>query len=85
MADLQSRVYRPDPAKCCEACAFGGGKHAHWCPERRVAEMKADGRMLTLLLMGPALLPTPASGPCMACLLGNDNHAEWCNAPQSQG
>jgi DNA gyrase inhibitor GyrI len=33
MADLQSRPYKPDPAACCEACVFGRGKHAEWCPE----------------------------------------------------
>ncbi len=31
MSDLQSRPYHPDPAQCCEACAFGRGDHAEWC------------------------------------------------------
>jgi hypothetical protein len=68
-SDLVSRVYRPDPAKCCEACAFGRGNHAPWCPEGRVQAMKADGRRDPL---------------CRACLFGGENHAEWCNAPQSE-
>ena len=29
---LQSRPYRPDPAKACELCCFGTGDHALWCP-----------------------------------------------------
>ena len=31
MSDLQSRPFRPDPAKCCERCAFGTGPHAYFC------------------------------------------------------
>lgn len=27
----RSNPYRPDPAKCCERCAFGRGEHASWC------------------------------------------------------
>ena len=38
MTDLVSRVYRPSPAKCCEACAFGAGKHQAWCPVALNAE-----------------------------------------------
>jgi len=32
MSDFTSRVYRPDPEQCCEACVFGRGVHAEWCP-----------------------------------------------------
>jgi len=28
-----SNPYHPDPAKCCEACIFGRGKHADWCDQ----------------------------------------------------
>ena len=28
---IVSFPYHPDPAKCCEACAFGRGEHAPWC------------------------------------------------------
>jgi hypothetical protein len=28
----RSNPYRPDPAKCCEACIFSGCDHAEWCP-----------------------------------------------------
>jgi hypothetical protein len=63
---LTSRPYQPNPAKCCEACAFGGGNHAHWCKEKRIEEMKADGRKMRT---------TPR---CMACFAGDSNHAEWC-------
>jgi hypothetical protein len=31
MEDIQSRPYKPDPEKCCEACVFGTGLHAPWC------------------------------------------------------
>jgi len=27
---LVSRLYRPDPDRCCEGCVFGG-EHAPWC------------------------------------------------------
>lgn len=30
-ADFSSRVYKPDPQKCCERCVFGTGEHAEWC------------------------------------------------------
>ena len=36
MSDLQSRPYKPDPEQCCEACAFGRGKHAAWCQKETV-------------------------------------------------
>ena len=68
MEPLVSRVYRPDPGKCCETCAFGRGKHAHWCPEGRGEECEADGRK------------APA---CMACALGRSDHAEWCGAEKA--
>lgn len=29
---LYSRPYKPDPEKACEACIFGAGEHAEWCP-----------------------------------------------------
>jgi hypothetical protein len=32
MSDLMSRPYKPDPAIACEACVFGRGVHALWCP-----------------------------------------------------
>ena len=32
MADLMSRPYQPNPDYCCEACVFGRGEHAEWCP-----------------------------------------------------
>lgn len=46
MSDLQSRVYRPDPEKCCERCAFDRGVHAKWCevPARITAEWMAQER-----------------------------------------
>lgn len=28
---IVSRVYQPNPEKCCEACVFGTGAHAEWC------------------------------------------------------
>jgi len=31
MSAIVSRVYQPDPAKCCERCAFGRGAHADFC------------------------------------------------------
>jgi hypothetical protein len=31
VSDLVSRLYKPDPQKCCEGCVFGRGKHAEWC------------------------------------------------------
>lgn len=31
MSDLQSRVFEPNPEKCCEACIFGAAEHADWC------------------------------------------------------
>jgi hypothetical protein len=31
-SEIVSRVYQPDPAKCCERCVFGTGEHAKWCP-----------------------------------------------------
>jgi hypothetical protein len=42
-AENVSLPYRPDPAKCCEACAFGGGHHALWCPEGKAAAAVRDG------------------------------------------
>jgi hypothetical protein len=38
MSDLMSRPYKPDPARCCEACAFGRGEHAEWCVVRTCAK-----------------------------------------------
>lgn len=38
MSDLlQSRPFRPDASKCCEACIFGSGEHADWCAENLYA------------------------------------------------
>jgi len=31
MSEIQSKVYQPNPRKCCEACAFGSGEHARFC------------------------------------------------------
>jgi len=31
--EIKSRVYRPNPYKCCERCVFGSGEHADWCME----------------------------------------------------
>ena len=31
---LVSRLYRPDPERCCEGCVFGG-EHAPWCQAER--------------------------------------------------
>lgn len=31
MTDLVSRVYKPDPSMCCEACVFGRGEHSEFC------------------------------------------------------
>ncbi len=28
---IVSRVYKPNPDKCCEACIFGRGEHVEWC------------------------------------------------------
>jgi hypothetical protein len=33
---LHSERYHPDEGKCCERCVFGSGKHASWCPERKL-------------------------------------------------
>ena len=33
-AEIVSRVYQPDAARCCERCVFGTGEHAAWCPLR---------------------------------------------------
>lgn len=34
MTPIQSLPYRPDPAKCCDGCCFGGkNRHAEWCPQ----------------------------------------------------
>jgi hypothetical protein len=30
MSDITSRPYKPDPAKCCSGCVFGG-VHEPWC------------------------------------------------------
>jgi len=27
----RSNPYKPDPARCCEACVFGRGEHAAFC------------------------------------------------------
>ncbi len=37
-ADLMSRVYQPDPTRCCEACVFGRGDHARWCSQNWTPE-----------------------------------------------
>ena len=47
MSDLQSRPYKPNPARCCEACAFGRGEHALWCPQ---ASVKTETEMRRLWL-----------------------------------
>jgi hypothetical protein len=39
---LVSRLYRPDPERCCEGCVFGG-EHADWCPVENSPE-PADER-----------------------------------------
>ncbi len=28
----RSNPYHPNPEKCCEACIFGSGEHAPFCP-----------------------------------------------------
>jgi len=33
---LQSRPYKPAATQCCEACAFGTGKHADFCEKLRL-------------------------------------------------
>jgi hypothetical protein len=33
----RSNPYKPNPAKCCEACVFGRGEHADWCATRTMA------------------------------------------------
>lgn len=50
---LTSRPYHPDPAKCCEACAFGRGEHAAWC------ERKPD----ITLYGNPGIVVTPGDTP----------------------
>ncbi len=37
---LTSRVYNPDPAKCCSACVFGRGEHETWCAERVLEDIR---------------------------------------------
>jgi hypothetical protein len=32
---LTSRVYAPNPEKCCERCVFGRGVHAEFCVYRQ--------------------------------------------------
>lgn len=32
MENLTSRPFEPNPDVCCEACVFGRGPHADWCP-----------------------------------------------------
>jgi hypothetical protein len=45
-SDLVSRVYQPDPEKCCERCAFGRGPHAGFCPASNDAAFEdADARL----------------------------------------
>jgi hypothetical protein len=40
MADgNHSNPYRPDAAKCCEACVFGRGEHETWCDQAKVASI----------------------------------------------
>lgn len=34
MSEITSKPYQPDPEQCCEACVFGTGEHAWFCPER---------------------------------------------------
>jgi hypothetical protein len=57
MRELTSRPYRPDPEKCCEACAFGRGPHAAWCyseegyTDDTVAEGIADAYLAPALDM----------------------------------
>ena len=75
MSEIQSKVYRPDARKCCEACAFGRGEHAMFC----VVYWRAAWRREL------ERVPCPPRDSCAACVLGIGNHAEWCtevaNAP----
>jgi hypothetical protein len=41
MSDLMSRPYKPDPARCCEACAFGE-RYPHTCIVRRCAKPPSE-------------------------------------------
>lgn len=36
MPEIVSRVYRPDPQMCCEACCFGRGEHSQWCDKAQL-------------------------------------------------
>jgi hypothetical protein len=38
--DIVSRPNRPNPDLCCEACVYGKGKHAEWCPKDPGARQK---------------------------------------------
>lgn len=48
MSDITSRPYHPDPAQCCEACAFGRGEHAEWCSSRWVSGWISPGANRTV-------------------------------------
>jgi hypothetical protein len=39
---IQSRPYKPDSNKCCQACAFGTGKHAEFCESKALTKLLAD-------------------------------------------
>lgn len=45
MSDLVSRPYKPDAARCCEACVFGRGEHAAWCEREPVRRFIENGRV----------------------------------------
>lgn len=49
MTDLNSRPYKPDPAKCCEACIFGRGEHSGFCPSAEGLEL-ADEQTIAEIL-----------------------------------
>jgi hypothetical protein len=48
----RSNPYHPDPEKCCEACVFGSGQHAVWCPARSHSGESAERRRQCLLRHG---------------------------------
>lgn len=52
--DLKSRLYRPDPAQCCEKCVFGCGTHAPFCrvEETLALEYSFDADAYTAAING---------------------------------
>jgi hypothetical protein len=47
MIEIQSRPYKPEA--CCEACVFGGRKHAEWCPVAQAASQNEGEKLEDLM------------------------------------